>query len=207
MSVKRAKIIDQKQFAALLREIRTSDHALRDEVALRLSFFAGLRASEIANLRWRQNILGPTGEVMDEVHVTSDVGKRSVERTIPSEPGLIAALEKLRRSRPEDVYVFYALHNNVRPTDDQGNPVTQEGQVTPSAVVQWFKRLYAKVGYSGCTSHSGRRTFITTRARIANQNGCSIVDVQKLAGHKRLETTGEYVEPSDQQRKLVSAWG
>lgn len=207
MSVKRAKIIDPKQFALLLKEIRHSDHALRDEVALRLSYFAGLRAKEIACLRWARNILGPDGEVMDDLHITSDVGKRSVERMIPFEPKLKDALQRLRRARPEDVYVFYALHNYVQATDEAGNPVTEQGQVTASAVVQWFKRLYAKVGFQGCSSHSGRRTFITTRARTANLEGCSIVDVQKLAGHLRLETTGTYIEPSPQQRNLVSAWG
>lgn len=230
MAIKRAKIIDAEQFDRLLREIRGSDHELRDEVALRLSYFAGLRAAEIANLRWDRNVLGSDGEVMDDLHITSDVGKRSVERTIPFDPRLKRALERLREERPDDVYVFYAIHNNIVPLvhfiDDEDRPVTvmdkrtkrqkalripdpdfTMGKVSPNAVVQWFRRLYAKAGFAGCTSHSGRRTFITTRARQANLQGCSIVDVQKLAGHLRLETTGTYVEPSPEQRKLVAAWG
>jgi integrase len=207
VSVKRAKIIGPKQFPRLLKEIQGSGHTLRDEVALRLSFFAGLRAGEIAGLRWKRNLLDADGELMDEIHITSDIGKNSVERAIPIDPKLRLALLKLRRARPEDVYVFYALHNNVVPTDEEGQPVTEQGQVTSSAVVQWFKRLYARAGFEGCTSHTGRRTFITSRARIANLEGCSIVDVQRLAGHRRLQTTATYVESSPQQRDLVSAWG
>jgi integrase len=207
VAIKRAKIIDAKQFDRLLREIAGSEHELRDEVALRLSYFAGLRAAEIANLRWDRNILGSDGKIMRDLHITSDVGKRSVERTIPFDPKLRAALVKLRKSRPDDVYVFHAIHNNTVPVDERGAPRTEQGQVTPNAVVQWFRRLYDRAGFKGCTSHSGRRTFITTRARTANLQGCSIVDVQRLAGHLRLETTGTYVESSPQQRKLVAAWG
>lgn len=208
MSVKRAKIVERDQFRMLLAEVGKGMHPLRDEVALRLSFFAGLRACEIANLRWDNNVLTAGGKVGNAIHITSDVGKRSVERFIPLDPELKKALAALRKERPKDEFVFYAIHNNVKVVDKWTRaPLTQIGQVTPNAVVQWFKRLYASVGLQGCTSHSGRRTFITARARVANLQGCSIVDVMKLAGHKSLQTTQDYVEPSPLQHKLVSAWG
>lgn len=223
MAIKRAKTLVNKQFAKLLKIVQRSEHPLRDEIAVRLSFNAGLRAGEIARLRWLNNILGPTGLVMDTLHITSDVGKRAVERNIPLEPSLQALLRQLRRQRPEDEYVFYAIHNNKIPQvivrDKRGQPMRDAagevlkrddpnwapGQVTPNAVVQWFKRLYAMVDFQGCTSHSGRRTFITTRARMANLNQCSIRDVQELAGHRSLETTAAYIEPSEFQKDLVSA--
>jgi integrase len=222
MAVKRAKTVERKQFDQLLKIVQKSEHPLRDEVALRLSFSAGLRAGEIALLRWENNLLNPVGEVMDVIHITSDVGKRAVERTIPIEPSLRMLLKRLRRQRPEDEYVFYALHNNVVPQvpvldakgkpvlDDEGQPRKRDdpdwvpGKVSPNAVVQWFKRLYAQVGFQGCTSHSGRRTFITSRARMANQAKCSIRDVQELAGHRRLDTTAEYIDTSEFQKDLVA---
>jgi integrase len=219
MAVKRAKTLTKAQFSFLLKVVQKSEHALRDEIALRLSFFAGLRAGEIANLRWENNLLGPEGEVNEVIHITSDVGKRAVERMIPMEPKLHALLARLRRQRPEDEFVFYALHNNTPPKQwivDRKNPKGPKiqvikkgwmpGRVEPNAVVQWFKRLYAQADYQGCTSHSGRRTFITYRARMANQNKCSIKDVQELAGHRRLDTTAEYIEPSEFQKDLVAAW-
>lgn len=220
MATKRAQTLTSKEFKAALKITRESDHPLRDEAALRLSFFAGLRASEIAKLRWRTNVLDASGRVRSNLAITADVGKRSVERLIPIEPELASVLRRLRAARPEDEYVFYALHNYMPPKakcKDGNVKLTRArkkvneidksfvpGSVTPNAVVQWFRRLYAKAALEGASSHSGRRTFGTVRARMANQRKCSILDVQKLMGHKRLETTASYIEPSEFQRDLVN---
>lgn len=220
MATKRAQTLTGKQFKSALKIVRASEHALRDEAALRLSFYAGLRASEIAKLRWRTNLLDASGKVRDTLMITSDVGKRSVERLIPLEPELASVLQRLRKVRPEDEFVFYALHNYMPPKTKGADGTIKKtrsgakvstpdkdfipGSVTPNAVVQWFKRLYAKASLEGASSHSGRRTFVTVRARMANLKKCSILDVQKLAGHRRLETTAAYIEPSEFQRDLVN---
>lgn len=217
MAVKRAKTITKEQFLKLLKIVRDSPHALRDEVALHLSYYAGLRAGEIAKLRWSNNILDAEGNVDTEIHITSDVGKRSKERRIPLAPDTRALLKRLRKARPEAEYVFYALHNYDPPTERVVDPKTgavtktlpdgwEPGCVQPNAVVQWFKRLYAKADYEGCSSHSGRRTFITTRARLANLKKCSLRDVQEMVGHSRLDTTAGYIDLSEHQRDLVEGW-
>lgn len=220
MATKRAQTLTGKQFKAALKITRASEHPLRDEAALRLSFFAGLRAAEIAKLRWRTNILDASGKVRSTLAITSDVGKRAVERLIPMEPELASVLQRLRKARPEDEFVFYAVHNYMPPKEKgkdgrikktranrKVNTIAQTfvpGSVTPNAVVQWFARLYAKASLDGASSHSGRRTFVTVRARMANQKKCSILDVQQLAGHRRLETTAAYIDPSEHQRDLVN---
>ena len=220
MATKRAQTLTNAQFKAALKVCRASDHALRDEAALRLSFYAGLRASEIAKLRWRTNVLDAGGKVRDTLAITDDVGKRAVERLIPIEPDLASVLKRLRQQRPEDEFVFYAIHNFMPPKAKGKDGTVKKtraghkvstvdstfipGAVSPNAVVQWFKRLYAKASLEGASSHSGRRTFGTVRARMANQKKCSILDVQKLMGHKRLETTAAYIEPSEFQRDLVN---
>lgn len=40
----------------------------------------------------------------------------------------------------------------------------------------------------GCSSHSGRRTFITNAAKMISQAGGTINDVRQLAGHSSLST-------------------
>jgi integrase len=75
----------------------------------------------------------------------------------------------------------------------------------PNSIVNWFVQLFAELGLDGCSSHSGRRTFITAAARNAHRAGYSLRDVQLLAGHRSIETTQRYIDGSTHgQRKLVS---
>jgi integrase len=75
------------------------------------------------------------------------------------------------------------------------------------SIVLWFARAFRAIGLDGCSSHSGRRTFITRAARLVHKAGGSLRDVQLLAGsgHRSITTTQRYIEgDTDAQRKLVS---
>ena len=75
----------------------------------------------------------------------------------------------------------------------------------PIAIVCWFARAYRAIGLTGCSSHSGRRTFITRAARLVHKAGASLRDVQLLAGHRSLLTTQRYIDgDTDVQRQLVA---
>jgi integrase/recombinase XerD len=76
--------------------------------------------------------------------------------------------------------------------------------MTALSIVIWFRRAFAKIGLKGCSSHSGRRTFITRAARLVHKAGGSLRDVQLLAGHASIQTTQQYIDgDSDAQRRLV----
>jgi hypothetical protein len=53
-----------------------------------------------------------------------------------------------------------------------------------NSIVNWFVAMFAELRIDGCSSHSGRRTFITTAVKNVHRAGGSLRDVQLLAGHQ-----------------------
>src|ERR1019366_1405764 len=79
------------------------------------------------------------------------------------------------------------------------------GCMRPTSIVNWFAALFASLELEGCSSHSGRRSFITAAARNAHKTGCSLRDVQLLAGHKSIEIAQGYIDGDTRgQRRLVA---
>jgi integrase/recombinase XerC len=77
--------------------------------------------------------------------------------------------------------------------------------LSAAAVQLWFHRLYKSLGLAGCSSHSGRRTFITRAARKVSEAGGSLRDVQQLAGHASLAMTQSYIEGDTAAKRRVVA--
>ena len=75
--------------------------------------------------------------------------------------------------------------------------------MTPQVIVNTFAKWYRDLGYDGCSSHSGRRTFITNAARNITSVGGSLRDIQDLAGHSSLQTTQLYIEVNKEARSKV----
>jgi len=74
---------------------------------------------------------------------------------------------------------------------------------SPQAIVNLFHRWYRHLGFEGCSSHSGRRTFITNAARKISTVGGSLRDVQVLAGHSNLRTTQRYIEENPEAHARI----
>jgi integrase/recombinase XerD len=196
MARKRAKTLTPQQYEKLLAYVqRHSRTPERDKLFLALSFRAGLRAGEIAKLRM-ESLLDPSGKVGKCMTVFADTSKSRHDRTIPVHPELKAAIDAFRAVYP--YLEFVAL-----PSYAKG----EQSQMSPNALVQWFRRLYAEAGFGGCSSHSGRRTCITELAKRANRFHNSLHDVQQIAGHRRLETTQSYIEPSEDTFDMVASLG
>jgi integrase len=80
------------------------------------------------------------------------------------------------------------------------------GHLQANSVVNWFVAHYQELGYEGCSSHSGRRSFITIAARNIHCSGCSLRDMQLLAEHRSIETTERYIDGDTRaQRRLVAS--
>jgi integrase/recombinase XerD len=191
---KQAKTISDKQIRAVLAELDTRRYPARDRAMFLLSLRAGLRAKEVASVTWGM-VTDAEGEVADVIALQNRASKgKGGGRIIPAHPALKAALITLYQERGEqarpDLPVIYSER-------DRG--------LSPAAVAVWFHRLYSGLGMIGCSSHSGRRTFITRAARKIGEVGGSLRDVQQLAGHASLGTTARYIEGDHEaQRKVVA---
>jgi integrase/recombinase XerC len=191
---KQAKIISAKQVRAVLAEIATRRYPLRDRVMFLLSLKAGMRAVEIASITWAMVTDGEC-EVCDVIALQNRASKRrGGGRIIPMHPDLKAALVALHREQGVKAHPDWPVIHSER---DRG--------LSPGAVAVWFHRLYAGLGMIGCSSHSGRRSFVTRAARRISEVGGSLRDVQMLAGHASLSSTAKYIEhDADAQRKVVA---
>ena len=135
-------------------------------------------------------VLTPTGDIGPAIELHDRAAKKSGGRLIPIHPELGDALSDLRRQT------------------EAAGPVLRSqrgGPMTPVSIVNWFANAYRAIGLQGCSSHSGRRTFITRAARLVHHAGASLRDVQLMAGHRSIQTTQRYIDgDTDAQRKLVS---
>lgn len=189
MAGKQAKILTPAQLQLALRRTSRNRQPVRDRVIILLSHRAGLRAAEIAGLRW-QMCLASDGTLSDYIALADQICKRKRGRTIPIHPDLRRALVRLRQLTGSDGHVAKSERGDC---------------LRPHSVVQFFRSLYADCGFAGCSSHSGRRTFITTAARKFAKAGGSLRDVQLLAGHASITMTQSYIDGSpDAQRKLIA---
>ena len=191
---KQAKILGDKQVRAVLAELDTRRYPLRDRVMFLLSIKAGLHAKEIASVTWGM-VTDAEGEIADVIALENRASKgKGGGRHVPMHPDLKAALTALHRDRADKAQPDLPIIHSER---NRG--------LSAAAVVVWFHRLYAGLVMVGCSSHSGRRSFITGAARKISEVGGSLRDVQALAGHSSLGTTARYIEAdADAQRKVVA---
>jgi integrase len=188
MPGKQAKIITPTMLKLALNRVSNSGFPARDRAMVLLSVKAGLRACEIANLDWFM-VLDVQGRVSGTIAVHDSIAKKRGGRRIPMHPDLRRALEALAW------------------VEEPVGPVIRSARgshLQPNSIVNWFAALFRDLGFEGCSSHSGRRSFITVAARNVHRSGCSLRDVQLLAGHRSIETTERYIDGDTcAQRKLV----
>ena len=193
---KQSKVLTEKQIETMLAYVSSRRNGARNRVIIQLSVKAGLRAKEIACLKWAM-LLNADGIVGDAIHLTNIASKGASGRVIPLNKALkesLLNLWKLETDRSD----FNRHESHVIRSE-------RSPRTSAQAVVNMFQRWYRDLNYVGCSSHSGRRTFITNTARKISLVGGSLRDVQSLAGHSNLQTTQRYIDHDTEcQRKVVN---
>jgi integrase len=185
---KQAKVISPETLNRMLAYAAGTRQPHRDAVIVMLSVKAGLRACEIAGLEWSM-VMTDKSKIGDTIDIRSAIAKKGSGRRIPMHPDLQQALRVHWRSRASDTYVV---------ASNRGGPMRA------NSIVNWFVVLFHELNLTGCSSHSGRRTFVTAAAKNVHRAGGSLRDVQLLAGHQSIETTQRYIDgDTKSQRRLI----
>jgi len=193
---KQAKVLSKQQIESLYLSLSLTRDPERNRLIFLLSVKAGLRAKEIAGLTWGM-VLDASGELADQIALENLASKGTSGRIIP--------INKLLKQELQRQLETILIKSTVQEIRNQRVVQTQRGKETSAQViVNMFKGWYERAGLIGCSSHSGRRTFITNAAKKISTVGGSLRDVQWLAGHSSLQTTQRYIDgDSDARRKVV----
>lgn len=193
---KQAKVLTKQQVDALYLSLALTRDPERNRLIFLLSVKAGLRAKEIAGLTWGM-VLDASGEMSDQIALEDTASKGSSGRFIP--------INKQLKHELQNLLDKVLIGSTVQMIRNRRVIQTQRGKsTTPQVIVNMFKGWYTRAGLIGCSSHSGRRTFITNAAKKISTVGGSLRDVQWLAGHSSLQTTQRYIDgDSDARRKVV----
>jgi integrase/recombinase XerD len=187
---KQAKTLTKHQQTAILSFLKTTRQYERNRLIFLLSVRAGLRAKEIASITWSM-VTDAEGNIDDCIKLENKASKGS-------SGGVIWLNDELRLA----LGAYQAMRTNI---DTHERIVRSERGKSTSAqvIVNMFQSWYKKLGYADCSSHSGRRTFITNAARKISTVGGSIRDVQMLARHSSLQMTQRYIDADVEAQKKV----
>ena len=192
---KQSKTLNKSQIQMVSNHLRNGRNGLRNQTIFLLSVKSGLRAKEISQLSWKE-VCNSDGEVDTQINLTNQTSKGNSGRVIPLHKSvrenLIELLERHRK--------YYAFNINTSfIVRTERSPFT-----TSQTIINMFQKWYQTLGLIGCSSHSGRRTFITETSKKISLVGGSLRDIQMMAGHSSLQTTQRYIDcDSESQRKVV----
>ena len=192
---KQSKTLNKSQIQMVSNHLRNGRNGLRNQTIFLLSVKSGLRAKEISQLSWKE-VCNSDGEVDTQINLTNQTSKGNSGRVIPLHKSvrenLIELLERHHKCRSFNFRTSFVVRT-------ERSPFT-----TSQTIINMFQRWYQTLGLIRCSSHSGRRTFITETSKKISLVGGSLRDIQMMAGHSSLQTTQRYIDgDSESQRKVV----
>ena len=179
-----AKTLTPAEFEQVLKYIDTRKYSLRNRTMFLISHWSGMRVGEIASLKIR-DVLNMDGSVKTEIRLSPEQTKGRHARTVYWPQKLQEAVGEFIKCR--------CINSNTEPVFYTATGVS----FTANSLCQLFFWLYRKAGVDGASSHSGRRSFITTLA----SKGISVRVLASMAGHRSISTTMQYIDASDDMKR------
>jgi integrase/recombinase XerD len=180
--MRQAQTLNEAQLRRVLHYTGSRRHPVRDRTIIMASFYAGLRAKEIAALSVG-NVFDEAGAVREQFILSAAQSKGGQTRTVYLN-------QRLRRA-------LLDYGDTIKLTEPQQALFASQkgGHFSANTMCQLFLDIYKAVGLKDASSHSGRRTYIT---RLANK-GVGVRLLAALAGHSHISTTQCYIDVNSDQ--------
>jgi integrase/recombinase XerD len=176
---KQAKVLNNAEIRKVLDYCATRKHASRNRALVMMMFNTGMRVSEVASLRIR-DVMDTDSNIKNEIRLLAENTKTNEARTV-------FVNEKLRK----ELQQYAKIYANTNPNNKFFYSQKRDSEgFTANTLTQHFHYLYKRVGLDGASSHSSRRTFITT---LANK-GIGVRVIMGLSGHKALSSVQCYID-------------
>lgn len=174
--MRQAQVLDDRAVRKVLEHVAGRPFAARNRCMFCFSWLAGMRVGEIAALN-ASNVITADGEIRSQSVLAVDQTKGKEARTV-----------LFNRQMQAEIASY--LQQTKRPFDEPLFLSSAGERFSPNSLCQVFGRIYSSCGLDAATSHSGRRTFITTLAH----KGVGVRVLAALAGHKHIGTTQRYID-------------
>lgn len=169
------EVIDDKKLKVIFNYIKTLSNSKQIDLMFRFSY-QGLRLCNWYLLQL-DDVLDMNNEVVDCVILKGEKNKGDKVATYYLSDDL--------RSRIKDYIKGWDLTNRSRylfVSQKTGKPYCK------NSLTNLFHKIYSDLGIESCSTHLGRRTFITK----ALVNGIDICSVKQLCNHSSIQTTSIY---------------
>lgn len=179
-----AKTLTTAELDQVLRYVSTKKYAQRDRALILTSFWSGMRVGEIAALKMA-DVVNDDGTIKMEIRLSASQTKGGSPRTVFIPAKLQAELQAYLATR-HAVMLHMPLFHSANRVGFSAN-----------SLCQWFFWTYRAAGIAGASSHSGRRSFLTS---LANK-GIGVRILASLAGHKSIAVTMKYLDANDDMKR------
>jgi integrase/recombinase XerD len=179
-----AKSLTPNEIDQILRYIATKKMGYRDRVMFLITVWSGMRIKEVASLRIR-DVMNEDGSIKGEIRLTPDMTKGPHARVVFVPEKLKTELRQYLAQRSTtftELPLFYSHTGRA---------------FSANTLCHHFYFLYRAAGISGASSHSGRRTFITSLA----SKGIGVRVLASLAGHRSIAVTQRYIDVNDDMKR------
>ncbi len=190
-----ARTLNEKELKLLLLFINTRKYAARDRAMILMQYYAGMRIGETVATKVG-DVVATDGTIKQEIRLTAEQTKGKYARTV-------MLCEKLRKELLAYLQHRYATKQlTLISAAEMKKPLfaTQKREgFNANTGAYHINMLYKAAGLVNCSSHSGRRSYLT----LLSSKSVPLKVLMELAGHRQAQTTMRYIDVTTDMKKAA----